>query len=214
MITLTATIQINDVESITLDYTNLKSLETNFVDRNDIKFPSWGVISNSGKASFIDKDESIRTLSKNLNLKSGMKVVLALKNTSTNSSQNVATLFTTNWDYNVDNKEVSVSFSDNLERLQDIQYNGITYDYLNVVPQNFEWLYKHLYDATIPFVTIKEFEELDDETKEHLSNLFMEYPFINPSNLWSAWNKFANATQTHIYVGMDGVVTCQYLGGN
>ena len=215
MICIVAEITKLDGSIFVVDNKNLLSLEMSIEDRADVELPSWGVISNSGNVSFIDAYGDIKTLANQNMLKSGMNVTIRLKNTVSNFEEIILGFSTSDWNYDTENKKVYVSFKDGIEEWQEIIFEEIIYDFSGI-ERNFAWLYNLLYDATTsnPKYKMKKFDELDEMTRERLSKLYLQYPFVEQGNLWSQWVKFCEATQTHIFKGKDGIITCRYLGGN
>lgn len=214
MITLTATITKNDGSLINLNYRNSLSLERTIYDRSDLKLPSWGIISNGGNLRFVDSDGTIKRLAEQRLLKSGMKVNFYLENTLSKAKANVGQFLTNQWNYNNDNKQVSVSLKDELEEWQDILLNPVGYNPNSETNLSFEWLYKYIYTLTPTKYDMLDFENLDNQTKSILTNSHFEFFIFTAKTLWNAWTQLCQACQCHIFKNNDGITVCRYNGGN
>ena len=214
MITLTATIAREGGNSIVLDYRNSLSIERSIFDRSDISMPSWGVISNGGKLKFVDTDGSIRALVESRKLKSGMAVTITLSNTISGASAPVGEFLTENWDYDNDRHNVSVSIKDELLKWQDILFTAINYNPYDKNDWSGKKIYEFLHSITPSDFDMLAFDELDEATKTHLSNIAVAFFILDSKNLWSAWNTFCEAFQTHIYKNNQNRTVCKYNGGN
>ena len=200
---------------ITIDRKNIISLESSIFDRSDVKLPSFGVISNTGNIEFNDLDGEIRDYAEQLLLQSGLSCEIRLNNTLVDgASELVAKMETDQWDYDNDNRVVSVSIKDDLEEWQDINVVGIAYDPREIVGKPFSWLYEHLWAITNPNYPMKKLEDLDEETNVVLTTSFIQYPLLESGSLWQQWTKLCQACQLHIYKNSDGIVVCRYNGGN
>lgn len=217
MITLTATIEKQDGSLININYRNSVSLERSIIERSNIQLPSWGIISNGGNLTFIDTDGSIKEMIKTRQLTSGMKSNIYLSNTLSPNSyiENVGEFYTKKWNYDSDNKRVSVQLQDDLEEWQDILFQNVEYNPLkdDTDISLFE-IYGYLYDYTPRKYNMLEPSDLDEQTQTHLKNIIVKYFILTANNLWSAWSKFAQASHTHIYKNNGGTTICRYNGGN
>lgn len=203
---------------IDIDYRMLTSLSTSIVDREDTKYPSYGIVSNTGLMEFIDGNgEILEYINKEL-IKSGMQVRVFLNNTLTDSHEQVALFETDEWRYDNENRVVSVSLKDDLEEWQDIYVEGIPYNPLQKLSQPLSWFYEYLWILTDRRAngnyTMQSLTELDNATKEILETIYVEYPLLNSGSLWQQWDKLCKAGQLHIYKNSEGIVVCRYNGGN
>jgi hypothetical protein len=213
MITLTATIEAENA-IINLNRNNVLSLNRSIVDRSDFSLPNWGIISNAGTATFVDKTGEILELINSAKVNNA-KCHFALTNTLVNGAEeNVGEFYTADWDYDNDSREVSVSLQDDLEEWQDILINGISYDPYAQKNVTMQWVYDYLHSITPEKYNMLSFENLDTETQSVLQNAHIEYIIINAKNLWSAWDLLCQACQLHIYKDNDGITVCRYNGGN
>ena len=235
MITLTATIEINEetntpfiigksrlgvdkVSGLTIkeiDRRNLISIDRSILDRSDLKLPSFGIISNMGNIEFNDSDGAVRGYAEQLLLQSGLPCEIRLSNTLVDgASELVATMETDKWDYDNDNRVVSVSLKDDLEEWQGINVEEIPYDPRKIGSKPFSWLYQYLWRITNTNYPMKKLNDLDKGTRNVLTNTYIKYPLLKSGNLWQQWTKLCQACQLHIYKNSDGIVVCRYNGGN
>ena len=222
MITLTATIEVENATTedfevlFELNKGNVLSLNRSITDRSNLQLPSWGIISNAGNATFVDKSGELLHLINSGILNDKTKVNFYLNNTLApyGKPQNVGTFYASDWDYDNDSREVSVSLQDDLEEWQDILINGIAYDPYAQKNVTMQWVYDYLHSITPEKYNMLAFGELDTETQNVLQNAHIEYIIINAKNLWSAWNLLCQACQLHIYKDNDGITICRYNGGN
>jgi hypothetical protein len=210
LINLIAKITLADGYVIDVDYRTLISLSGSITDRSDVKTPSWGVISNSGKLSFIDSNGTIRSLAEQRALSSGNKVEIFLQNTVANIQQKTGDYITDRWSYDNDSYEVSVTLKDGLEEWQDILVNNVAYNPHETKDMDFSWVYKFIYQLTPSKYNMLPYDNLDDLTKSALLSKNVEFWVFTPSNLWSAWNMLCEATQCHIFKNSQGLTICRY----
>ena len=232
MITLTAKIYISETEIIEIDRRNMLSIEGSIFDRSDLKLPSFGIISNVGRIEFVDSNKLVLQYAEQLKLQQGQKCEIWLTNTLVNDyqSQLVSTMETDQWDYDNNNRTVSVSIKDDLEEWQEKDIEGISYDPRILESKPFSWFYEYLWKFTsnrssyvnsngeniVCFgnYNMLSILELDEDTKSVLNNTYIQYPLLEKGNLWQQWTKLCQACQLHIYKNSDGVVVCRYNGGN
>jgi hypothetical protein len=200
--------------SIEVDRRNLISLDRSIFDRSDLKLPSFGIICNTGNIEFNDIDGEIRDYAEQLLLQSGLACEIKLNNTITGASELVAKMETNQWDYDNDNRFVSVSLKDDLEEWQDINVPEISYDKRNAESKPFSWLYEHLWAITNPNYPMQSLDELGEETYNVLTNTYIQYPLLKSGSLWQQWTKLCQVCQLHIFKNSDGIVVCRYNGGN
>lgn len=225
MITLTAKIYISETEIIEINRRNMLEINCSICSRSDLELPSWGIISNVGSIRFNDSDGKVLEYAENLRLQEGLKCEIWLNNTLVDGANEILCEMETNkWDYDNNNRAVIVSIKDDLEELQSINFDEISYDPRSKVRQPFSWLYKVLWLKTSNRkvganqgrgnYNMLHFDELDLETKNVLSNTFIEYPLLSKGTLWQQWTKLCEVCQLYIYKRSDGVVDCRYKGGS
>ncbi len=204
--------------TINIDKHNLISLNREIFDRSDIKLPEYGIISNTGSLNFNDLDGEIKDYVSNGYLSNDLKVQITLINTLTKKQEKIGEFQTDNWDYDNDNRNVSVSLKDDLEEWQDIEIVGIDYDvrkpFAIISEGKMSNLYIWLYKKTPSGYEMLSFEELDEETKNVLENTRLEYPILKIDSLWNQWTKLCKVCQLHIYKNNSGRTVCKYNGGN
>lgn len=209
---------IYTTKEILIDKQNLVSLAVSLFDRSDYKLPSYGVISNTGDIEFNDFDGEILDYAKSNLLTSDLAVEINLKDTLSNMIENVAMLETKEWQYDNDNKSVSVSLKDELEEWQDIQIEGFSYDPRNPnsVLENGSManLYDWLYAKTPRKYKMLSFNELDEATRNILSKTIIDYPLLNDGTLWQQWQKLCEVCALYIYKNNEGKTVCSYTLGS
>ena len=202
--------------SIDIDRRNLIGISRSIFDRSDLKLPSFGIISNTGNIEFNDTNGEIRDYADALLLESGLKCEIFLNNTLANAQERIGLFETGDWNYDNDNRVVSVSIKDDLEEWQEIDVAGISYDPRVLENKPFKWIYDYLHEITTANgnYNMLSFDELDGETQGILQNTYMQYPLLESGSLWEQWTKLCEVCQLHIYKNNDGVIICRYNGGN
>ena len=217
--------------NIDIDYRNLISISRSIFDRSDLKLPSFGIISNSGNIEFNDNSGEILDYAEQLLLQSGLSCEIKLNNTLVDGASETIGLFETDqWDYDNDNRVVSVSLKDDLEEWQEINVSEIKYEPNKPQHKSFAYFYELLWKLTSnrsSYVNDKgetiigtgnynmlSINELDEDTQAVLKNTYIQYPFLEIGSLWQQWTKLCQVCQLHIYKNSDGVIVCRYNGGN
>lgn len=201
--------------SINVDRKNMINCSSNITDRSDLKFPSFGIISNVGEIKFNDTYGLVLQCAENLWLREGAKCKIWLNNTLVDGANKIIGSFETEqWDYDNDNRVVSVSLKDDLEEWQEINVEGISYDPRKNQIKSFHWLYNYLWELTNPSYPMLRDDELDGKTYEILKNSYIQYPLFESGSLWEQWTKLCEVCQLHIYKDNNGIVVCRYNGGN
>ena len=200
--------------AIEIDRRNLISLERTIYDRADLKLPSFGIISNTGNIEFNDINGEVRDYAEQMLLEKGLKCEIKLNNTLVDGASETIGVFETNeWNYDNNNRVVSVSLKDDLEEWQEINVDEISYDPRKTEHKPFQWLYKHLWEITNPKYPMVHYDDLDIDTKKALQRI-IQYPMLKAGTLWQQWTKLCEVCQLHIYKNSDGIVECKYNGGN
>lgn len=201
--------------SIDINNRNLKSMSVEIFDRSDLKFPSFGIISNKGEIEFTDNDGTVLNYAEQNLLKEGANCLVYLNNTLVaNSSTKIADFETAEWNYDNDNRIVNVSLKDELEEWQDIEVAEISYNPKNAEEKPFSWLYEHLWGITSKNYSMWKLEDLDENTQNILKNTYIKYPLLKKGNLWQQWTKLCEVCGLHIYKTRNGTITCAYNWGN
>ena len=206
-----ATLGANIDDENKFDYSNLLSLERKIIDRSDIKLPSYGVISNAGQMAFIDKNKRFLGYANNGSLVSGIPIEIYLTDTLSKKSERVGIFYSDKWNYDNNNREVSVSLKDDLEEWQDIQVERINYDPRNPfkVFHTMADLYKVLHKLTDDKYKMLSFSSLDEGTRWQLERIAIPYPLLESGSLWAQWDKLCQVCRLHIHKNNIGQTVCR-----
>lgn len=211
--------------SIDIDYRNLISLNRSITYRGDNKLPSYGIISNTGNLEFNDLNGEIRDYAEQMLLTSDLKVEITLNNTLADTHEQVGIFETRDWDYDNDNRSVSVSLKDDLEEWQDIQVQGFDYDprkpFKIISDGKMSNIYRWLQGQdengnyrTPEKYQMLSFEQLDEKTQNILENTTIDYPFLENATLWEQWQKLCEVCGLYIYKNNEGKTVCTYTYGS
>ena len=223
---MTAQITLTDGTIINLDKRNTVSIDTKLIDRADTKLPRWGIVSNKAKLTFVDydvdDDGSVKKLLSSLKLTSKTTASVYIKNTLTGASADYGKYFAESWDYDNDNRKVTVSLSDGIEKLQDINFDP----YLNksifvydLSKSPYALRASEIYNA-LRTITVNngfdmlDYNSLDKNTISHINLITITYPYIEASSLWNVWQNFAEALQCHLYKNASCKIVFRYNGGD
>lgn len=190
-----------------IDRLNRKSIQFEIQGRSDIQAPSWGIVSNSGSVSFVDSDGSIGVYANNGQLVSGMPFQIFCKNTLTKKEERIAYMLTDTWSYNNLNRNVSVNIKDDLEKWQDIEFEGFSLSH----PTTLYDIYETLKEFTEKFGF--SFSPLKEEVEKIIKYIHIKYPNLKSGNLWSQWNKICECASLYILKNKDNQVELNYYNG-
>jgi hypothetical protein len=196
---------------IEINNRNLISLNSITNSRGDNDLPSWGIISNSGELVFNDVTGEVRDYIEGGLLREDTKITISLNDTLTRKSEIVGVFKTSDWNYDNNNRQISVTFKDELEEWQDINIPSIEY-----TPKKAEHIRALVFYELLRSVTtlngynIKSYKELEGKTYDKLSNTTISFPMLNSGSLWSAWRKLCEVCQLYIYQEKDGTINCIY----
>lgn len=205
---------------IDINVRNLLGLNRNIAYRGDYKLPSYGIISNTGSMEFNDLDGEIKDYAEDLILTSDLKVTITLNNTLANKHEQIGVFETEKWDYDNNNRSVSVSLKDDLEEWQDIHIDGINYDprepFKVIEGGKMSNIYKWLQNSNVTpsKYDMLTFEELDTETQTILENTTIRYPLLESGSLWEQWQKLCEVCGLYIYKNNQGRTVCRYTYGS
>lgn len=201
--------------SIDIDDSNLLSFERTIMSKGNISQPSFGIISNSGSLSFIDKDGEILDLVAQQLVNSGNVISIYLENPQYGTSEQIGYFNSRQWSYTNSQSLVDITLKDNLEEWQSINVPAINYTPTISTEQTAEWLYRYLQDENITPAkfNMQAFEDLDEQTQAVLSNTIIQYPILESDNLWNAWDKLCQLCFLNIYMDNSGQTVCKYSGG-
>ena len=198
---------------ITVDKGNILSINSPAAFKSTLNKPDYGVLSMSGKIEFIDNKGTVETLANNLLLVEGLSAEIFLNNTLTGKSVKVGNWTTGKWNYDPNDRTVSVTIHDGLENWQEIEVPRVNYDAKSGATKPLLEFYEYLYEITVKngyhMVGI---DELDKATLNALS-ITVVYPHLESGNLWRCWQKLAEASQSYVYMGQDGIIKFKHDGG-
>lgn len=199
--------------SVDINRSNLLSYSGGIGDRTDIKFPKYGLLSNSGRISFNDENRETYELIVQQIIKASNKIDVYINNTDTDFQEKVATFVTAEWDYDNDNREVNVQLKDLLEYWQEITVKGINYVPTISEAKTLKEIYEYLYSISPTTIyKLLSFEELDSETQEILETTTIQYPILDDDTLWNEWAKLCEVSMAHMYIDKDGNIVFKYSG--
>lgn len=215
MISMFLQITTEDNEIINLDYRSVKTIDIKRVDRQDLTAPSYGIISNGGSATIIDSNGNLIAKVIDKKIIAGTKLNLFIKNQKTSYVKSCGIFNITNINYDSDNKTLNFDFSDGLILWQEIVFPKKNIDSdPKQESVNMKYVYEYIVDKIKSLDTKKEFADLDDMTSSHLQNINVPCFYIDEKSVWNVFNSFAIASQTHIYLRDDGLISVKYNGGN
>jgi hypothetical protein len=200
--------------SIEINKKNVIKIESSIFDRSDLKFPDFGIISNTGNIEFNDLNGEIANFFNNRLLEKSLDCEIILENTNVvGAEEKVSIMKTDEWYYDNDNMLVRLSIKDDLEEWQEVNVDKIDYDPRKPNAKSCKWYYYHLWNLTPAKYNMISFEELDKKTKFILESTFIQYPLLESSNLWREWTKLCQVCQLHIYKNKN-ITVCKYNDGN
>lgn len=209
---LTGIYAIGDFE-ITSD--NLVSFNDNILDRGNVEYPDYGLVSNTGNLTFIDFDRTALDLITKRILTADKLTTVWVNNITENVEEQICKMAIQSLNYNNDNLQVSMQLKDDLKKLQNIFIEPLYVDPSNLQPQTAKWYYEELYKYTVAAgFDILSFDELDSDNKTVLYNTVIEYPLLDSDTLWNEWDKICKLCLCHMYVDNNNRVVLKYSGGN
>lgn len=194
--------------NIDIGLNNLISFNSTIQDRDSSDYPTYGLISNTATLNFADLDEQTKDLITQKILHSGITVTVDLVNDTANNREQICKMEIRNLSYDNNNRSVSLSLKDNLEDLQSINFEGISYTPTVSKPKTAKDIYNILYGATANLNKYdwQSYEDLDQDVKDRLNSITIRYPAMESSNLWDSWNKLCQLCLLHIYIDNDNKV--------
>lgn len=163
---------------------------------------SWGVLGQYGSLNIIDIDKEIKDLATVGILKSGVRIPITIML----DGNQIASFIGNKWSYAFGNNIVNVELTSDIDKLNNIIYNGYA-------PQenktNAEIL-NELKNLTEQNGIIVRF--FDSDTQEYIGRITQRFLTMSQSTLLEAWNRFCNDTFTRFYFNenMELVLT-QYV---
>lgn len=194
---------------IEIDKSNLISFDGEIMDRSDIQYPVFGIISNKASLVVSDSNEQILDLIGQRLLNSGSQVNVWMNNTSAEIETQIVSMRIKELTYDNYSREVSMQLTDGLEDLQDINFPAINYDPSAPKTETARYFYNKLYTMTTGLGY--SFEPLDIETAKKLNNTVIQYPLLYSSSLWDEWDKLCQLCLLHFYKNNKGKIVVKYL---
>lgn len=150
---------------------------------------SWNVLGQYGRLSLSDFDRRIKALANSGILKSGTRIPVRI----ILDGKTIGTYIGSTWNYNVNSFIAEVSLVSNLQRLENVIYNGYS------LQEN-----KTNYDA---FLDLKDFTErngfivkpISIELQNHFTNGKQPLLELRQGNLRESWGKFCVGTSVNHY---------------
>lgn len=192
---------------------NIISFSYEIFDRADYKAPSFGLISNDGSLQFSDMFGNVfKTPCEDI-VRGTSRIKVFLRNTLAKNEEQIADLSVKKWNYDNRKKICTLSLTDELEEMQNINVPAIEYDVRKTESKNLKYFYEYLRGKTPAKFNVLPFAELDEETQKILEDTFVEKPFLKSDNLWSQWTKLCNACCAYMYWNRQGKTVFKYCGG-
>lgn len=199
---------------IEVNVQNMISLSRNSTDRSDYRLPNWGIISNTCDIEFKDLNGEILDYIEQDLLVQGLTCNVYINNTLTKQSQKIGVYNSESWNYDSDNRIVSVNLKDDLEEWQNINVEGISYDPREQTAYPLALFYDYLYNLTPIKYNMLDLWNLDKATQDILTSTIIRYPLLNSGSLWQQWTKICQVAQAHIFKNNEGKTVFVYNGGN
>lgn len=197
--------------NINIDEKNIVSFKSNIMDRENNRYPSYGIISNTANLNFADFDMEVLDFIKQEILHSGITVTTWLENDNTNNKEQICEMEIQDLKYDNYNRQIQLSLKDNLEDWQNINVPEIGYSF-NEEAKTAKWYFEYLYEITdeIGKYNIPNFSQLDSETRYVLENTEIEYPILKSGNLWDCWSRLCQLCLLHIYIDNNNKVVIKF----
>lgn len=193
---------------LTLDYTKITDISCGIVTQAEFVKPSYGIVSNSGTISFNDFYNEISDYIELGLLKEGALVNIWIENSLIPSQKyKVSEMYTDKWTYDEENKTVTVTLVDGLEKLQEISFEGIAYYPRTSKTMNYGAIYRILKRRTEDVGMVV---KISEDVMRYIAYMANFHPYMNSCSLWDAWRQFAEATKTHIYKNANGELTIHF----
>jgi hypothetical protein len=205
MITLTATITLDDGTEITLDKRNALAIDQSIIDRSNALAPSYGIISNGGSMEMVDYNGEIKAMAQSHRLNDKAVATIYLNNSLIkNCSAQMGKYYATQWSYDDNSRSAKATLSDDLVDWQSINIDGF---YLQSTEMSGLDIYNYLKEQT----PLKwRFAEIDEFTNRILSEYIIKNPFLNRGNLWRQWYKLCAACGLYIFKNRQAEVVVSY----
>lgn len=181
-----------------IDKRRILSCDSEIKNTGDFEKPFWGMVSSGGSISFNDYDKMFFDYAEIGLLKSGQLIEVFIENEK-KSRQLVGTYFTTKWEYDINSRSVSVSFSDGLEKLQNVELEE--YNLIDEKKATLGYIFNHIKESVVEngFNTSVDLPHIP-------MNCDIEYPKISRGSIWSQMTKVLETGGFVGYVEKDGVL--------
>ena len=206
MITLTAKTTLDDGTPIVIDKKNVISIDFGIVDRGEISLPTWGIMSNSGRIDFVDVDGKIKNYAYQRRVYAGLPVEIYLTDNLYGTKKTFSNFVTGDWQYDSNNRQVSVSITDELEEMQNVPIAPKIYRQTTTEATG-RAIYDYLYKATPTKFKFKTFNELESTTRTVLNNFTVPIFILNDKNVWASWVALCQFVHAHIFKNSEGETT-------
>lgn len=202
--------------SITIDNSNMLSLESTLFDRSDTELPSYGLKQNNAHIEFTDKSGEIKDYAEQNLLVGGLSATIRINNKSNNynvnRSTNIGKYITDSWDYDNFTRNVSVSLVDKLAILQKVNVKPFMVGGSEATAM---MIYNELKNKTINYFS---FKSLDTNTTNVYNNIRTNagqatYFWYEGGSLWSMWQAFCEMTGSYLYLENDVIIIKSDLRG-
>lgn len=177
--------------SLTTQYNRVSGLSQFSITNKDKNgaTPEFGIISQSGSISIIDKRDRLFNLSR-MGLLGESNVDIFIGNFRIGKFSTK-----TEWKYDNNSKVYTVELDDGLTKLQNIKQPTII-ELSNISALS---VYYTLVD-----ITPVDFDSLDGNTKNFLSNITISKCIKEGDNMWNVWNEFCVGTSTRLAINYSG----------
>lgn len=196
---------------IVINKHNVLSLDKITSRQSDVKYASFGIISNGANIEAMDYDRQIGELAEEGYLQGGLEIKIYINNTLAKKTELIGDLVTSEWDYDNNSRVVKVSAQDKLIEWQDIAVEGFEYDPnapFKVVDGTMANIYKWLHAKTPRKYNMIAYDDLDSNVKTILQTTKINYPFLKSSYLWQQWTKLCQVCGLCIYKATNGKIVC------
>lgn len=190
--------------NIHIDGSNLISYEDAVTDRAKINAPSYGIVSNSARLSFIDNNNDVMDLAQRKLLINNLEMTAKVTDTKNKITQKLATLYTDKWNYDANSKIVEVTVKDPLERLQDIPAPIINFNPVSSPEYSMKQIFEGLQAETVRCgIDMVTFDDLPIDARDILEKTIVPYLYFDEGSLWQKWNNFCEVNSLHIFWDVD-----------
>lgn len=179
-----------------IDKRSMLSLDCNHMSVPEVDKPSFGLVSNSGNISFVDYNKSFLGYAMLGLLNQSNTCKVYLKNTVSKTTRLMGIFYAQKWSYDANNKQVSVSLTDGLERMQNILMEEYSMD----IPKGSKRSIETILDDFVELVEKNGFAIKKDYSDAEFSKFLTLYPSVSQGNLWQQYSKVLAATGLNGYI--------------